>query len=211
MSILFCTPTYGGQITAPCWRSYAELMQHLGSMGMLHGVLRGSNESLVTRARSEMTRTFLKETDYESLMWIDADIEFTPDDVAKLWNMDKDVAVGIYRMKQPGSVYAAWVDGKLLSDLDGLPNPCEVTYAGTGFMMIKRTVIEQMWNRYPGLMYEGANGMVCHIFGEEIRDHCLLSDDYAFCARWRDLGGRIMADPTVRLVHWGQHGYGVDT
>ena len=46
-----------------------------------------------------MTASFLK-TSHTHMMWLDADIEFEPEDVAKLWRMDADVAVGIYCMKK---------------------------------------------------------------------------------------------------------------
>jgi len=34
-----------------------------------------------------------------------------------------------------------------------------------------------------------------------------LSEDYAFCRRWRDLGGEIWADMTARLTHVGHAAY----
>ena len=34
-----------------------------------------------------------------------------------------------------------------------------------------------------------------------------LSEDYAFCRRWRDLGGEIWADMEARLTHTGPATY----
>jgi hypothetical protein len=34
-----------------------------------------------------------------------------------------------------------------------------------------------------------------------------LSEDYAFCRRWRDLGGEIWADMQSRLTHVGYTAY----
>jgi hypothetical protein len=34
-----------------------------------------------------------------------------------------------------------------------------------------------------------------------------LSEDYAFCRRWRDLGGEIWADLEARLIHVGHAAY----
>ncbi|WP_035201303.1 hypothetical protein [Agrobacterium tumefaciens] len=34
-----------------------------------------------------------------------------------------------------------------------------------------------------------------------------LSKDYAFCRRWRDLGGKLHVDVTAKLSHMGQHRY----
>jgi hypothetical protein len=32
-----------------------------------------------------------------------------------------------------------------------------------------------------------------------------LSEDYAFCRRWRDIGGKVYADMQSDLGHLGQH------
>jgi hypothetical protein len=34
-----------------------------------------------------------------------------------------------------------------------------------------------------------------------------LSEDYAFCRRWRDIGGKVFVDPQCKLAHLGQHLY----
>lgn len=60
MSILFCTPCYGGMVTAPHLKSCMELRDALNHSGMNHGWLIRRNESLITRARNGMTAEFLK-------------------------------------------------------------------------------------------------------------------------------------------------------
>ena len=32
-----------------------------------------------------------------------------------------------------------------------------------------------------------------------------LSEDYAFCRRWRDIGGKVFIDINSKLDHQGQH------
>jgi hypothetical protein len=114
----------------------------LDQVGIKHDYDLGWNESLVHRARMEMARKFLAESDFTHLMWWDADIEAVPDDLAKLWNLDADIAVGVYTMKKPDKCwYAAWVNGALVKDLDQYTKPIEVDFAGTGFMLIKREAL----------------------------------------------------------------------
>lgn len=142
--ILFCTPAYGGLVTSPHWNSCLQLKAEMMNAGMNHGWLTGKNESLVHRARMEMTAGFL-ESEFSHQMWIDADIEFTPDDVAKLWNLQTDIAVAAYSMKRDDMPLSAWKDGKLVK-LDECPaEPFEVDYAGTGFMLISRAAIERVY------------------------------------------------------------------
>lgn len=208
MSVLFCTPCYGGMVTEAYLRSCLDLRAVLTRQGVDHDWLTGRNESLVHRARNEMTATFLK-TSYDKMMWIDADIEFTPDDVAKLWNMNADVAVGVYPMKKRDECwYAAWMKGQLVKDLDQFATPQEVDYAGTGFMMIDRSVIEKLILKHPETKYEGPHGDVHALYQTPIVDEHFDSEDYHFCRTWRAMGGKILMDPSVRLVHWGAYAYG---
>src|SRR5262249_21777665 len=37
-----------------------------------------------------------------------------------------------------------------------------------------------------------------------------LSEDYAFCRRWRDMGGKVWVDLNCKLTHMGQHLFGGD-
>ena len=205
MKILFCTPCYGGQVTEQYFRSCLKLRDALFQSGVEHTWLTYRNESLITRARSRMVADFL-ETDATHMMFIDADIGFEPEDVGKVFALDADIGVGVYRMKKVGSEYAAWVDGELVSDLGKFDGPVNVDFAGTGFMMIRREVLTRMRKAYPEL--ECPEDGFPALFDTEIEDGVYLSEDYAFCKRWRDLGGVVTMDPTVKLVHVGSMEFG---
>jgi len=94
MSILFCTPCYGGQVTTHHFQSCLDLKEVLTQREVEHDWLLMWNESLVQRARNNLVKQFW-ETENEKLMFIDADIEFTAEDVCELWNMETDIAVGV--------------------------------------------------------------------------------------------------------------------
>ena len=232
-SILFATPCFGGQVFAPHFQSCMRLTQDLTQLGLEHDWLIRWNESLVHRARMGMTAEFLK-ADHTHMMWLDADIEFTSDDVAKLWNMDADIAVGVYAMKKEGAGYAAWFEGELITDIEQFDKPIEVDYAGTGFMMIKMEVFyklhevlkaqeKRFLNIIDGLSDEDASFMrqfvpwesyenempdIPALYMTPIRDGVLLSEDYFFCALARENGYKVMMDTSVRLGHWGLKRYG---
>lgn len=197
---------YGGQCTAAYFQSSLNLRLGLVEAGIPHDWHVITNESLIPRARNEHVRVFL-ESDFEALLFIDADIEFTEEDVANLWNMEQDISVGCYPMKKPGAPYAAWREGKPveLADLEASAGVFQVDYAGTGFMLIRRSVFE----RIEAEPYETKDGKTARAyFDTEIRDGCLLSEDYLFCLRAREVGIPIWMHPDVRLIHHGSYGYG---
>lgn len=98
-------------------------------------------------------------------------------------------------------------------DADGF---VEVAEAPTGFMCIKRQVILDMMKHYPELNYtpDGPpNNPMAHLHYllfdcmVDPDDGRYLSEDYAFCRRWRDMGGKIWVDLHSKLMHLGQHNY----
>jgi hypothetical protein len=182
-----------------------NLRNDLVASSFPHDWLTGRNESLITRARNEMTANFLK-TDYEYMMFLDADIEFCTDDVGKLWNLQADIAVGFYPMKLPEKPLSAWVNGKLVRLEDCPQEPFEVDYAGTGFFMIKRNVVETLCETAES--YEGPNGRVHALYMTPIHNDGFESEDYYFCRKASDAGFKIIGDPSIKLTHWGQYGYG---
>lgn len=206
-SILFATPCYGGMVTAQHHRSCILLQEELTKAGLANDWLIGWNESLVHRGRMEMAATFLR-SKHSHLFWIDADIEFEPGDVSALWNLEADIAVGVYAMKKrEAQWFAAWKDGKLVKDLDQFTGPIDVDYAGTGFMLIKREVLETLAATVPS--WEGAKGnRVPALFMTPIHNDGLESEDYHFCRIAREAGFKIIMDPKVRLKHWGPYAYG---
>lgn len=206
-SILFATPCYGNLVTAAHFRSCLGLKEELTRVGLNHDWLIGWNESLVHRARMAMAKAFL-DSGHSHLMWLDADIEFEPQHVASLWNLETDIAVGCYAMKKRDAQwYAAWVNGELVKNLDQFEGPVEVDYAGTGFMLIRREVIEKLASEAD--TYEGPNGeQTPAIYMTPIHNGVLESEDYHFCRIAREAGFKVMMDPSVRLKHWGQYAYG---
>jgi len=213
MSILVCTPMYGHQCYMGYFTSCLALQESCMRSGLDVNWLTTGNESLVQRARNTSVMTFLG-TPYQKLLFVDADIEFSPEDVAKLWNMDTDIAVAAYSMKRPDNPLSAWKDGELLEIAEDTPNPLEVEYAGTGFMMIDRGVFLKMRQEWPEIEHiEGQDLTPCWAFFDcRVEDDkgkkVYLSEDYFFCKRARELGYKILMDTSIRLGHWGTHRYG---
>lgn len=208
MSILISTPCYGGTCTTAYLVSCMRLQEELIKASVDHDFNFGRNESLITRARNEMAGWFLK-TRFDCHLWIDADIEFSVEDVGKLWSLCQngaDIAVAAYSMKLPEKPLSAWKDGKLVKLEECPSDPFEVDYAGTGFMMISRRVYEKLSKGAE--TYEGPDGRVHALFMTPIHNDGFESEDYHFCRKAREAGFKIMMDPSIRLGHIGQFRYG---
>lgn len=196
----------------PFFSSMLKLQESLLAAGLPHEIHIISNESAVHRARNKAVQRFL-ESEYSHMMFIDSDIEFTPEDVAKLWNLDADTSVGlcvgVYTMKKQGEDrYAAWHNGKLITDLSQFDEPFDVDYAGTGFMLISRATIKRIQEAHPERKYTDKDGEIHQTFLFPLNDNIELSEDYNFCREHKELGGRVLMDPSIKLGHYGLARYG---
>jgi hypothetical protein len=210
--IHFLTPCYGGQITEVCFSSYLQWTIMAMQNGLDFQIDTLSNESNVNRARNSCAAKFLS-GDCTHLMFVDADIRFNPADVVKLVSHNLNIVGGIYPQKvlPPKMVVNALKNGKSEGDL------VEVGTIGTGFMLIKRQVFERM-------IEAGATPYVDQIGLSEQENanqydffQCTidsqgryLTEDWSFCRRWRELGGKIWADTSIGLEHVGTHRFQPD-
>ena len=212
LKIHFMTPCYGGQITEVCFSSYLQwtILALQNNLDFQIDTL--SNESNVNRARNSCAAKFLS-GDCTHLMFVDADIQFNPRDIVKLVGHDKDIVGGIYPQKTlpPKMVVNTLDNAKTEGDL------IEVGTLGTGFMLVKRTVFEQMisagatpYGDDIGLS-DTENNNQYDFFNCTIDSNGrYLTEDWSFCRKWRELGGEIWADTTVALAHVGYYRFQPD-
>lgn len=96
--LFVATPCYGGQ----CLGLYAKACLDLQAVCLQYGIeCRFSfifNESLITRARNYLVDEFLR-SGCTHLLFIDADIQFNPQDVLALLALDYDISGGPYPKK----------------------------------------------------------------------------------------------------------------
>jgi hypothetical protein len=235
-SLMIATPMYGGLCTGHYVSGLLGTLNKMRSVGVPVYWTQMMNESLITRARNELTRIFL-EKGFDYLMFIDADISFDGQAVASLLAADRDIACGIYPKKEVDwqKVEAAAKEGKeSLKDYSGafvfnmLGNHAEtdedgmieIRHGGTGFMLIKRTVFEELMPHVPTYRVssfkdpetdEYIKPLTHEFFATSIDESgALLSEDYHFCELWKKHGGKIYANPFIKLDHVGTYVYSGD-
>ena len=227
---------YGGQCFGFYNQSLIQLNNLLRNSGNECVVSFMFNESLITRARNALAHNFLK-TDCTHLMFIDADIRFNPGDIPPMVDADKEIICGIYPKKEINwqSVKDAVERGVTVDQLKHhtgsfvvnlveysatvtvpINQPVEIWNGGTGFMLIKREVFEQLANKVPTYVNDVTdlsgsikNDEIKEYFTTSIEDGTrrLLSEDYHFCNIWRKAGGKVWAAPWVQLAHIGTYAF----
>lgn len=229
--LFVATPMYGGQ----CFGTFVQPLLQLQMMCAVKGIEFQfriiTNESLIPRARNLLAREFLK-SGYTHMLFIDADIEFNPQDVFKMIEADKPLIGGTYPGKKINweNVHNAVGHGiapEHLTHFTALPmirlkretmdlnkvnmgEPVEVRAVPTGFMMIKREVFEKLEDKVPNYpdpyAEDKSKAEVTKIFFDtSMRGDDYLSEDYHFCYLWTDNGGEVYWAPWVVLNHIGTY------
>jgi hypothetical protein len=234
-SIFIATPCFGGVVTQAYMQSVIALMQYKAEPPLHLTLALLGNDALITRSRNTLVSSFLNDTSATHLLFIDADISFAPAQVMRLIEAGKEVVGAMYPIKaldwetaahrlsrglETAEEAAMHYVGAPLQDHRARRDGDFVTaaYAGTGMLLVARAAIEKMIAAYPHLQYAAI-----HSYPREQRTpatqyalfECLidrdtglyLSEDYAFCQRWRDIGGEVWLDAAARLTHTGPHAF----
>jgi len=226
-SMFLSTPCYGGLCLQKYTESILSLQVLASQVGVQLYIDTIENESLVQRARNVAVGRFMQKSDAAYFMFIDADVHFDPQSVVRLIQSGHELSVACYpkkfvdwnqaaeAVKKGDERNMAMLSASLVVNfgaekvaiVDGF---APVLDGPTGFMLIKRCVFEKMEKAYPELNCK--NDHQNRDFDEyHAAFDCMidpvskryLSEDYAFCRRWQQMGGKIYADTQTTLGHVG--------
>ena len=175
------------------------------------------------------------EDGYTHLLFIDSDIDFDFSTIETMLKADKDVIACPYPMKsldwdkifqekdkaqnedqlrRPGYTFPIKLEDQNAIHSNG--GIVEATHAPTGCMLIKRTVLEGMIKHYPELqIFQPTN-----INGKEVKKPNFYNlfdtihdpstkryfgEDFGFCQRWADMGGKVYLYIMDYITHVGEH------
>ena len=151
------------------------------------------DEPLIQLARNKLLSLFI-ESDCDELVFIDSDQAWAPEDLLKLINIDKDF-VGAPVIFKNSNKYNVSFESISNEDL------IKVDSVGTGFLKISKRVakaVSDVSQRYRD--GESFNKMA---FEVNVVGGNIVSEDFMFCKKWKDLGGEVFIDPSINPYHIG--------
>ena len=204
--LFIAVPAYTGTVEHETFHSLMEGMLRIRDAGVrvTWTVLEGC--CYLCHARNQLVAEFLA-SDCSDMLFIDADMGFTPEALARIVLAERPVVAGLYRKKTddhinfnlrlPAAVHNTAEDGML-----------EVAGVATGFLRVNRAVFEAM---KPNTM-EYSNG---HEGGKKWRnyfrtlyeDGLFWGEDFQFCRDVQAAGYKIWAIPDLTLRHVGKKVY----
>jgi hypothetical protein len=226
------TPCFGGQVATGYMMSMLKLMQCTDRFGFSISINLLGRDSLITRARNTLISQFLITPEATHFMFIDSDLSFEPELINRMLKFDEDIVAGMYPAKA-----LRWNPPTQLKNREPLETAtlqyvgqfCEgaererrgpfvtAVYCATGFMLMKRSVIERMVTAYPECAYtsdhvytlnktSGRSYALFECMIDQVTGQ-YLSEDFGFCRRWRLIGGKIWLDAEGALTHTGAYDF----
>ena len=201
----FSTPSLSHSVTLEYLMSALATEKLLLEAGVAHEWANRPGDPFIAKARSSEACDFLA-TDATDLFFLDDDIGWPANKVLEFIQSDAPVIAGVYPHKMeevswPCSLEAD--DGELI-ERDGL---YRAVLAPTGFMRIKRWVLEKLYENAPPYKEIEASGKTFErraIFNSgPAQDGQWWGEDYDFCNSCRMNDIEVWIDPNIGFFHRG--------
>jgi hypothetical protein len=232
--VFVATPCFGGLVSQHYMQSVISLIHFAAQANFDAALALLGHDSLITRSRNTLVSQFLDTPAATHLLFIDADISFEAEQVYAMLAFDREFVAGIYPLKvidwsNPAIKRAATArENFQTAPLLYVGTPCTgnareregrfatAVYCGGGFMLLKRQAIERMIAAYPESRYRSAHAYSNAKTAESYAlFDCMIdketgayvSEDFGFCQKWRDIGGKIWLDTEGKLTHIGSYNF----
>jgi hypothetical protein len=222
--VMVSTPLFAP--TAQYFQSMFALEQLFSAQQIPAEVQLLRNESDIALARNKMTDVFLR-SDCTDIFQVDSDVGFDPWDVLAMMHFDRDVIGANCPRKQidwnlireavllqpdihPDKLElmgATWM-GVIPSDCKELKVDEPIVYDSipAGFSLIKREAFERVASTRPKFFVDD-HRKIKDYWSAGVHNERWETEDYAFCRRFRELGGTVWLCPWIKLRHEGMYTY----
>lgn len=163
---------------------------------------RWCQDSIIVHARNLIAAKFM-ESGMTDLVCLDADIACGPGAFTRLMSHQVDFVGAVYRTKNDVERWPVkgLAGGAAQDPVTGLLEVKDIPF---GFTRLTRAAVQKMVDAAGDDWFRACNDeqTKCHkLFWLDINDHTLWGEDFYFCRRWRELGGKVYVDPDIALAH----------
>jgi hypothetical protein len=221
--VYVATPCYDSMRIETCV-SLIDMFSTLGRSG-IECKFKSVKTSLVTHGRNLLTCGFL-DSGFDYMLFVDADVEFQPEAVARMLVPKKDIICTPYRVKEENIKYAVKFKDPDFIKIEPF-DLVEIEEGPAGLMLIKRVVFERLMDKRPDLKInfdEPTRKKMNEEIGavEDAIDRYMYNfwdttfrldtgewkgEDLSFCALARGAGFKIYANLDSGTTHHGSWGF----
>lgn len=208
VSVMVATPSGSGKFVSEYVGSLFNTFTLFSQNNVnFNWVIEAGNADLVA-ARAELLAAFIS-SGYSHLLMIDDDMGWDNNAVARLLWAKKDFVAVAGRKKRDTPIFALnpLNSNERVVDVpvDQASGTAEIKEVGLAFALVTRNCVEKMIEAYPELLYvlPGNEKRYSLFMPLMTQEGAYKAEDYAFCHRWRAIGGKVYVCPDISLKHVG--------
>lgn len=208
--VVFALPTYTGHIHTGTMRTVYDEGRSLEHRGDKFSIIDDVGSADIAWSRALAVVKFMQGPGTH-LMFIDSDVSGPPGCVRRLVDYGGDFISSVYPKRQdPLQFSLRYVEGALGPVVDPETGLLEVAGVSGGFCCMSKEMLRRMIVAHPDLEFycnaapfNRSVALFDPLWYSDKDGKHRLSEDYSFCARWRQIGGKVLIDPEVTLGHTG--------
>lgn len=199
----FAIPAYEGNVKVETMLSLIDTSGKLSSMHIKHVHISIRGGALIADVRNELVHRFLHLTDCDTLICIDADIQWDWDSMLRLMVLSEQypIIAGVYPARMDPVKFIVNHTKDTLNE-HGL---LETNGLGMGFVAIQRQVFEKM--DVPTYEHKEYPQPVKQFFATGIQNNKPVGEDVWFFREAYKQGFPCWVDPGINLIHHGYKAY----
>lgn len=210
IKLMIATPAMGGNVNINYALSFAATVNYLNANNVSVQPLIISSGSLLVAERNRIIETFWQ-SDCTHILCIDADLGWNPEVVGELFMYQKEFIGGVYPARGMQNAFIFRAKHNPNGSVVQHGPLIQMEYIPAGFMLIARTAVEKMRNKFPELYYEpkderNKSEKAFCFFNTEVWKGEFWGEDYVFCRKAREAGVEIWVDPRIEFDHAGTKG-----
>jgi len=201
MKVVFTTLYLGTKPTGPFIRSLEATLPIIEELGWTHQFAVEQNCPYISAARSKLIRKAM-DTSPDVIVFLDYDVSWAPADMVKLLETKGDVVAGTYRFKDTEERYMGALEvGPNKMPIARNDGTLEAYCVPAGFLKVTPVAVNAFAKFYPELLFGPPMSPDLDMFNHGVIDGIWYGEDYAFCKRWKDAGGKIWLIPDLNIDH----------
>jgi hypothetical protein len=213
--LFIAVPAFGQTITATTFLTTHALQQALAAKGIGGGVTTLSFPDIAELRNMFLTIWYDAMPDVSHLLFIDADMGFSPQLVLDMLMFGEPLVGAVYPQRKLPTSWAGSGTGETMTERRG--DFMRVEGVGMGCCLIAREVISKMLEKMPEIvdlrlhlhpaqktMEEAGVKRIIRAFDKiDNPERGIISEDLSFCIRWNQCGGSTWANIGHRISHVG--------
>jgi predicted O-methyltransferase YrrM len=212
--VVVAIPAYSSTIYLATFRSLLSDITTLYRRGDTVSIIDECGSAYIDDTRGFIVSQFLKGPG-DCLVSVDHDLVWEAGALIRVVDAPVDLCAVMYRKRSDPVEYPVRLTEAAELWADPATGLLEVAGVPFGLVKCSRSMLERMVEHYPEQMVTMPNGdTICALFECMRTGKLRLHEDFAFCERWRAMGGKVWVDPEVLtghvgikpyVGHWGSH------